>query len=387
MAITPYFRPSAALAASVALVVTGLLAASAGCGPGSDERHLTPEEPLLPPNTSSTAALVSLSPDGQDDSPFGRETPESADPEDPEANTGAENGSEQPSQNSQESETEDELFVTLIPVIVKELNHDPTAFTQGLEYYEGRLFEGTGAPSGRTSTIRELDPESGGAVRSKELDGDLFGEGITFVDGRIIQLTWRDGVAIVWDADDFNKLGEFSYEGEGWGICYDGSRLIVSDGSEELHFRDPETFKRAGNPVTVTLGGETLPSLNELECVDGRVWANVWLTDMIVEIDPVSGKVLSRVDATNLGQPRPPSPDAVLNGIAYNPERGTFLLAGKDWPTIYETRFELSEEVGDGNGETNGEEDANSNTESGEGEDEQGGETEEEGDREDAEDN
>ena len=170
MALTPYFRPSAALAVSVALVVAGLLAASAGCGAGSDERHLTPEEPLLPPNTSSTAALVSLSPDGQDDSPFGRETPESADPEDPEANPGAENGSEQPSQDSQESEAGDELPITLIPVIVKELNHDPTAFTQGLEYYEGRLFEGTGAPSGRTSTIRELDPESGGAVRSKELD-------------------------------------------------------------------------------------------------------------------------------------------------------------------------------------------------------------------------
>ncbi len=368
----PFFRSPAAL------IAAGLLTAvSAGCGVGTDQQYLTPDLPLLPPNTSSTAAVVSLSPGEQDEATREGDTSESADPQ---TDSEAEDGDEQPTATTQEGGAEDEPLeppeplTTLIPVMVKELNHDPTAFTQGLEYYEGRLFESTGSPSGsgRTSTIRELDPESGGAVRSQELDDDLFGEGITFVDGRIIQLTWRDGLAIIWDPDDFNKLGEFSYEGEGWGICYDGSRLVVSDGSEELHFRDPETFKRAGNPVTVTLEGETLPSLNELECVDGRVWANVWQTDMIVEIDPVSGKVLSRVDAANLGKPRPANPEAVLNGIAYNPTRNTFLLAGKDWPTIYEVRFEPSDEV-EGGGEAGAEEadgaEAASGDETGEGED------------------
>ena len=368
-----YSRYSRYSRSSAALIAAGLLtAASAGCGLGADQQYLAPDLPLLPPNTSSTAAVVSLSPGEQDENIPEGDTSEVADPQ---TDSEAENGDEQPTTTTQGGGAEDESLeplATLIPVMVKELNHDPTAFTQGLEYYEGRLFESTGAPSGRTSTIRELDPESGGAVHSQELGDDLFGEGITFVNGRIIQLTWRDGVAIIWDPDDFNKLGEFSYEGEGWGICYDGSRLVVSDGSEELHFRDPETFKRAGNPVTVTLEGETLPSLNELECVDGRVWANVWQTDMIVEIDPVSGKVLSRVDATNLGKPRPASPEAVLNGIAYNPNRNTFLLAGKDWPTIYEVRFEPSDEVEDdgeaGVDEANGAEVA-SGEETGEGED------------------
>ena len=273
-------------------------------------------------------------------------------------------------------------------MVIRELTHDPTAFTQGLEYYKGRLFESTGAPADRSSSIRELDPESGGVLRVEVLDGDLFAEGITFYNDRLFQLTWRDGVAIVWDPEDFEQLRRFEFEGEGWGICFDGRRLVMSDGSDKLQFRDPETFRQAGNPVAVTLRGDELPALNELECVDGTVWANVWQTDLIVEIDPASGEVLSLVDASELGVPRPEGTEAVLNGIAYNPDEEAFLLAGKDWPTIYLVNFEPTENIdnagseeggegngeadtGEGNGEANGGE-GNGGTDTGEGNGEAG---------------
>ncbi len=322
----------------MAVMLAAVLAA--GCSLGGGEPHLTPDLPLLPPTTGSVEAVISLAPE---DVPSTTTT------------TTTEDGSA-----ADESDQVD-LVHTLFPVVVRQLNHDPSAYTQGLEYFEGRLFESTGAPSGRSSTIRELDAASGGAMRSEQID-DLYTEGITFVDGSLIQITWRDGVAIVRDPDDFSELTRYSYEGEGWGICYDGRRLVMSDGSDELHFRDPDTFERAGNPVSVTLRGEALPALNELECVDGRVWANVWKTDLLVEIDLVTGEVLTLIDASQLGKPRPSDPDSVLNGIAYNPESDTFLLAGKDWPTMFEVRFLPIDEVDEAEGaesdESNREEEA-----------------------------
>ena len=225
-------------------------------------------------------------------------------------------------------------------IVVEELEHDPAAFTQGLEIHGGRLYESTGAPGNRSSTIRELDRDTGRVLRLKEITDDVFAEGLTFVDGQMYQLTWQDGVAFLRDPDDLSEVKRFTYEGEGWGLCYNGTALVMSDGSAQLHFRDPVTFGRVGNPVTVTLGGEELSSINELECVGANVYANVWQTDTIVKIDPATGHVTAVADASGIGLPRPSDPDAVLNGIAWDPMTQTFLITGKDWPVMYEVRFE-----------------------------------------------
>lgn len=230
--------------------------------------------------------------------------------------------------------------VVLDVVVVSELEHDTAAFTQGLEIYGGRLFESTGAPGNRSSSIRELDRGTGRVLRLHEIRDDVFAEGLTFVAGQIYQLTWRDGVAFVRDRDDLSEVKRFTYAGEGWGLCYNGTVLVMSDGSAQLHFRDPVTFGRVGNPVTVTLGGEELSSINELECVGADVYANVWQTDTIVKIDPATGHVTAVADASGIGLPRPSDPDAVLNGIAWDPMTQTFLITGKDWPVMYEVRFE-----------------------------------------------
>ena len=228
--------------------------------------------------------------------------------------------------------------VDLDIVLVRELSHDPTAFTQGLEISDGRLYESTGSPGDRSSSIRELDRATGDVLRLRTID-DVFAEGLTFVDGLIYQITWQDGVAFVRDPQDFSVEKRFAYAGEGWGLCYDGSVLVMSDGSAELHFRDPVTFERVGEPVTVTLDGEALPLLNELECVGVTVYANVWYSDQIVRIDTATGRVTAVADASDIGLPRPSHSGAVLNGIAWDPVAETFLIAGKDWPALYEVRF------------------------------------------------
>jgi glutamine cyclotransferase len=220
--------------------------------------------------------------------------------------------------------------------VLAELPHDPAAFTQGLELGpDGALYEGTGV-AGR-SQLRELDPATGAVRRSVPLPGDLFGEGITVVGDRIWQLSWRDGVALEWDRARFVLLREVPLDGEGWGLCHDAGRLVRSDGSARLRFHDPRTFAETGS-VTVTLDGEPVTELNELECVDGQVWANVWRTDRIVRIDPADGAVTAVVDAAGLlDGPRRAGAD-VLNGIAATgPDE--FLLTGKYWPASFRVRF------------------------------------------------
>jgi len=149
-------------------------------------------------------------------------------------------------------------------------------------------------------------------------------------------------VAFVYNAETLEKVGEFQYNTQGWGLCYDGTRLIMSDGSSQLTFRDPTTFAPIGS-VQVLLNGVPLPRLNELECVNGRVWSNVWLTDLIVEIAPETGAVTTVVDASNLLQPRPVNSEATLNGIAYDSDTGNFLVTGKMWPVLYEVSFEADQ--------------------------------------------
>lgn len=231
----------------------------------------------------------------------------------------------------------------LRPQVLAEQPHDRTAFTQGLEWLApgpgagpgGALYEGTGR-KGR-SQLRELDPETGAVRRSVALPRSLFGEGITVVDDRIWQLTWRDGVALEWDRESFTLLRRVRMDGEGWGLCRDGDRLVRSDGTDRLRFHDPVTFAETGS-VPVTLDGAPVPLLNELECVGGQVWANVWRSDRIVRIDPADGTVTAVVDATGLlPADRAPGTEG-LNGIAAVGD-GEFLLTGKLWPTTYRVRF------------------------------------------------
>ena len=215
--------------------------------------------------------------------------------------------------------------------------HDATSFTQGLVMAGGRLYEGLGYGEG---SLREVDPRTGAVLRSITIDSRYFGEGIAVVDDRLIQLTWQEHTALVYNLSDFRQVGTFTYDTEGWGLCDDGTRLLMSDGTSQLYFRNRSTFELLGK-VTVTKEGAPLDRLNELECVDGEVYANVWLTDTIVRIDPSTGNVNAVIDASGLlaADEAPGDEAAVLNGIAYDATAKTFLLTGKLWPRLFEVRF------------------------------------------------
>jgi glutaminyl-peptide cyclotransferase len=216
--------------------------------------------------------------------------------------------------------------------------HDPSAFTQGLELRDGVLYEGTGQYA--RSELREVDPTTGEVRRRVRLPEDTFGEGITVVGPWIWQLTYREHVAFLRDRATLAEIRRVPYEGEGWGLCHDraAGRLVMSDGSDRLTFRDPRTFQPLGS-VAVTVDGRPLRSLNELECVGGWVWANVWLTDEIVRIDPRTGRVAAVVDASGLLTPEERADANVLNGIAALPGRDRFIVTGKYWPTAFTVRF------------------------------------------------
>lgn len=220
--------------------------------------------------------------------------------------------------------------------VVRVLPHDATAFTQGLVWNGRTLYESTGL-LGRSS-LREVELETGRVLRRVALPPDVFGEGLAQVGERLVQLSWRNGLALVWDAATFERRGEHRYAGEGWGLCYDGRRLVMSDGSSTLTFREAATFAETSR-IHVTLDGAPLASLNELECVRGDIYANVWQTDDIVRIEAASGRVTARIDARGLLAPDERTDADVLNGIAYRPEAGTFLVTGKLWPKLFEVRF------------------------------------------------
>lgn len=220
--------------------------------------------------------------------------------------------------------------------------HERTAFTQGLEVDGDRLLEGTGLVG--ASSVTATDRATGEVLADVDLPGPLFGEGITRAGDILWQLTWQDEIAIARDPVTLEERGRVSYEGEGWGICAYDDRLVTSDGSETLTFRDRETFDSvevAGRTtVPVTLDGQPVRSLNELECTPDGVYANVWQTDDIVRIDPDSGDVTAVIDASSLREALP-SQDGidVLNGIAAIPDTDRFLLTGKLWPTLFEVEF------------------------------------------------
>jgi glutaminyl-peptide cyclotransferase len=216
--------------------------------------------------------------------------------------------------------------------------HDPGAFTQGLELRDGLLYESTGRYG--HSDLRVTQAETGAVRHQVRLPDQAFGEGLTVAGDRIWQLTWREGFAFQRDRDTLAELARVPYQGEGWGLCLDdrAGRLVMSDGSAQLTFRDPDTFAPIGT-VAVTLRGRPLEMLNELECLDGKVWANVWLTDHIVRIDPDTGRVEAVVDAAGLLPEADRAGADVLNGIAAVPGTDTFLVTGKLWPTLFLVRF------------------------------------------------
>jgi len=215
--------------------------------------------------------------------------------------------------------------------IVNTYPHDPAAFTQGLVYEGGLLYEGTGLRG--HSTLREVDLATGEVIRSLALDPELFGEGITLFNGRIFQLTLTSGIGFIYDPDSFSKQGEFRYTPEGWGLTHDGRQLIMSDGTTDLRFLDPESLEVTGH-ITVTDRGQPVKWLNELEYVEGEIYANIWQSDLIARISPDSGEVLGWIDLSDLLTEDEQA--GILNGIAYDGETGRLFVTGKNWPTLFE---------------------------------------------------
>ena len=227
----------------------------------------------------------------------------------------------------------------LEPVVLEVWPHDPQAFTQGLVWDDGRFLESTGRYG--LSDVREVEASSGEVLRRRPLAAHEFGEGLAQVGDRLIQLTYREGVAHVYDRATFEVLGRYRYDGEGWGLCFDGTELWMSDGSDRLQRRHPETFELRGS-VHVTRDGVGVARLNELACVGEHVYANVWTTDELVRIRR-DGRVDAVIDASSLvpDDPRVRSdPDAVLNGVAFDPAGERFFLTGKLWDVLYVVRFQ-----------------------------------------------
>lgn len=217
--------------------------------------------------------------------------------------------------------------------VINRYSHDPQAFTQGLIYDDGLLLEGTGRYG--ASSLREVVLETGEVLRQQPLEEIYFGEGITLFDGEIIQLTWQSGTGFIYDRETFDRLSSFSYPTQGWGITHDGEKLIMSDGSATLYFWDPQTLAETGR-VTVTANGEPVVRLNELEYINGEVFANIWQTDMIARISPETGEVLGWIDLSGLLDEEQAASADVLNGIAYDATGDRLFVTGKYWPLLFE---------------------------------------------------
>jgi glutamine cyclotransferase len=219
--------------------------------------------------------------------------------------------------------------------VVAAYPHDPTAFTQGLAIEAGQLYEGTGQYG--ASTIRRVDLASGRPEKQRALGPRYFGEGIAILGGLLYQLTWQNGAAVVYDLETFEVERTMQYDGEGWGLTHDGRQLIMSDGSSTIRFRDPQTFA-VTREIEVRADGVPLSMLNELEYVEGEIWANIWYDDRIARISPADGKVLGFIDLSTLYPRSARGSEAVLNGIAYDAAAKRLFVTGKNWPQLYEIR-------------------------------------------------
>ena len=229
----------------------------------------------------------------------------------------------------------------LVPRVLQVYPHDSNAFTQGLLWHAGALYESTGRWG--QSSLRRVNLETGQPTKLIQLDDKYFAEGLTLVDDRLIQLTWRAGEALVYDAETFERLDTIAYAGDGWGLCDDGRQLYMSDGSAFLSIRDRDSFALIFRGA-VTIDGRVIPPqlLNELECVGDHVYANAWNTDFIFRIDKMTGVVTGLVDAAALlteAERARLDADDVLNGIAWNPATQTFYITGKNWSKLFEVVF------------------------------------------------
>lgn len=226
--------------------------------------------------------------------------------------------------------------------IINSYPHDPNAFTQGLEYDDGLLYEGTGGYG--QSSLRRVDIQTGRVVDIVHLEDEFFAEGIAIWKDRIIQLTWRSYQGFVWDKENLTQTGSFSYRREGWGITSDASRLIMSDGSDALYFLDPSDYSLQGS-IRVTADGEPVKGLNELEYINGMIYANLWPSTWIAIISPDTGEVTGRIDLSGIMDEGgiPKRRVDVLNGIAYDPSEDRLFVTGKLWPSLFE--IELVEDT------------------------------------------
>jgi glutamine cyclotransferase len=221
--------------------------------------------------------------------------------------------------------------------VIKAYPHDKGAFTQGLVFYQGALYESTGLNG--SSSLRRVELETGKVLKKIEVPIEFFAEGLALFNGRLYQLTWQTQRGFVYDLDSFNKLREFSYAGEGWGLTRDAHSLIMSDGSSRIRFIDPDTFE-VQRLITVQDNGRDVLQLNELEYIKGEIYANIWMNDRIARIDPQSGKVNAWIDLSGLLPPEArPDPGAVLNGIAYDESSDRLFVTGKLWPKLFEIKL------------------------------------------------
>jgi len=238
----------------------------------------------------------------------------------------------------------------LVPKVLDVRPHDTGAWIEGFVFSEGKLYESTGGEG--KSTLRELDPATGEVVRQIDLPATSYGEGLARVDDRLIQLTWKEQTAFVYDLATFEQVGTFSYEGEGWGLCADDQYIYMTNGTPFILVRDRETFDLLFS-LAVTLRGQVisqyndgnsrgLGELNELECVGDYLYSNIWQTQVILKIDKHNGVIAAVIDGSSLGDDKQEGENyevAYLNGIAYLPDSDTFLVTGKYWPRMYEVQF------------------------------------------------
>ena len=221
----------------------------------------------------------------------------------------------------------------LTAVPIESYPHDPRAFTQGLVFHGGILYESTGQ-YGRSS-IRRVDLETGQVLAARTLNQRLFGEGLAIHDDKLYQLTWKSGLAIVYDIESLDVIETLRYDGEGWGLTYDGESLILSDGTPELRFLDPATFE-VRRRVRVMGANGPVANINELEYVDGEIWANIWYEDVLIRVDPRTGNVVGTVDLSSLYAVPERDREQVANGIAYDAASSRLFLTGKYWPLLFE---------------------------------------------------
>ncbi|HUQ51465.1 MAG TPA: glutaminyl-peptide cyclotransferase [Gammaproteobacteria bacterium] len=219
--------------------------------------------------------------------------------------------------------------------VVAAYPHDPNAFTQGLAIEAGRLYEGTGQYG--ASTVRRVDLQSGRPEKQRALNQRYFGEGIAILGGLLYQITWQNNVVVVYDLETFEVERTMQYDGEGWGLTHDGRELIMSDGSATIRFRDPKTFA-VTREIEVRADGAPLRQLNELEYIDGEIWANIRYDDRIARISPANGAVLGFIDLATLYPQSARTSEAVLNGIAYDAAAKRLFVTGKNWPQLYEIK-------------------------------------------------